>query len=91
MVEELILDAIKYVLVALSLIGVAFHLLVLRAPETAKSLETRLAKEMGSKKKFVSWLEENNMEVHDRLINSRAYNMFAVVFLVLLLIFLFRA
>ena len=84
------LEIIRIVLVILASFGVVFHLLVLRSPQSGEKMEQKLRAEFGVKKKFLPWLEDSRLGLHQRLIHSRFYNVFAVLFLVILLILLLQ-
>ncbi|MFC1631949.1 hypothetical protein ACFL1I_03755 [Candidatus Omnitrophota bacterium] len=86
--EGLGVELIKVLLMVFTAAGLAFHLLAFRSPESGKKLEQRLGTEIGSKKKFIPWLEENRMELQDKLIHSAAYHIFAIIFLIILLVLL---
>ncbi len=88
--DPLNLEITRIVLVILASFGVVFHLLVLRSPESGEKMEEKLGAEFGVKRKFVPWLESTKLELHQRLIHSRLYNVFAVLFLVILLILLLQ-
>ena len=88
--EDIGLTALKTVLLILSCIGIIFHLLVLRNPERGQKIEEKLGAELGVKKKFIPWLEESRLGLQQKLINSKLYNVFAVIFLIALLILLTR-
>ena len=85
---ELIFSVLKVFLTVFACIGIIFHLLVFRSPEAGGKVEGRLGTRFGVKKEFVSWLEKNRMGLHERLIKSKVYNVFAVIFLAILLILL---
>ncbi len=86
--EGLGIELLKILLLLFAAVGLTFHLLVLKSPETGKKIEEKLGKEYGIKKRFVSWLEEPKMGLQERLIRSKAYNIFAVIFLIILLVLL---
>ena len=88
--DPLSLEMTRIILVILASFGVVFHLLVLRSPQSGEKMEEKLGAEFGVKKKFVPWLENTKLGLHQRLINSRLYNVFAVLFLVILLILLLQ-
>ena len=88
--NPLSLEIIRIILVILASFGVVFHLLVLRSPESGEKVEQKMEAEFGVKKKFVPWLEDARLGLHERLIRSRLYNVFAVLFLVILLILLLQ-
>ena len=88
--EGLSLEATRVVLLILASLGIVFHLLVLRSPESGEKMEQKLKAEFGVKKKFVPWLEDTRLGLHQRLIHNRLYNVFAVLFLVVLLILLLQ-
>ena len=81
---------LKLILFTLGSLGIVFHLLALTNPQEGKKMEQALGAEIGSKKRFVSWLETDRMELQERLIKSKAYNIFAVIFLLVLFILLFQ-
>ncbi len=88
--DPLSLEIIRIILVILASFGVVFHLLVLRSPESGEKMEQKLKAEFGVKKKFLPWLEDTRLGLQQRLIHSRLYNVFAVLFLVILLILLLQ-
>ena len=88
--EELALTILKLILFILGSLGIVFHLLVLIRPEEGKKMEQALGTEFGSKKEFASWLEKGRTELHERLMKSKAYNICALIFLIVLFILLFQ-
>ena len=88
--DPLSLEMVRIVLVILASFGVVFHLLVLRSPQSGEKMEEKLGAEFGVKKKLVPWLENTKLGLHQQLIQSRLYNVFAVLFLVILLIVLLQ-
>jgi hypothetical protein len=88
--EELILNIVKVFLFIFAAIGAVYHILVLRSPEVSKKVEQKLGAEIGVRKKFFPWLEDNRMKLHDMLVKSKAYNIFALIALVVLLILLLQ-
>ncbi len=89
--EGLSLTILRAILMVLASLGIVFHLLVLRSPERGKKLEQKLGSEFGNKKRFVPWLEQNRMRLHEGLIESKGYNVIAVIFLIILLILLVQS
>ena len=81
---------LKYSLIVFSCAGILFHLLILRNPMKASHVEKKLQKEYGVKTRIVPKIEEPNLEVHQRLINSKVYNILATIFLILVLLILTR-
>jgi len=88
--EGLVFNVLKVFLTVFACIGIIFHLLVLRNPETGRKVEEKLGVELGLKKKFVPWVEKNRMGLHERLIRSRVYSISAITFLTILLVLLFQ-
>jgi len=88
--ERMILDVLKFTLIVLSMMGAIFHLSILKKPGVGRKVEEKLGTELGVKKLFIPWLEKNRMQLHERLIKSKTYNMFAAIFLIILLILLFQ-
>ncbi|MBN3038958.1 MAG: hypothetical protein JW869_06045 [Candidatus Omnitrophica bacterium] len=80
----------KYILIVFSLGGIFYHLLILKSPASSEKIEKRLGKEYGVKTRLVPKIEENNMELHMRLVKSKNYNILVIIFLILLLIVLVR-
>jgi hypothetical protein len=87
---ELLALVIKYVLVIFSLAGIIYHLLVLKSPGSGEKIEKTLGAEYGVKTRIVPKIEENKMQLHERLLKSKNYNLLVVIFLILLLIILIR-
>ena len=81
---------LKYTLICLSGGGIIFHLLILRNPMKGDNVEKKLQKEYGVKTRIVPKIEESNMAIHQKLINSKVYNIFATIFLILVLLLLSR-
>ena len=81
---------LKYTLICLSGIGIIFHLLILRNPLRGDDVEKQLQKEYGVKTRIVPKIEEPNMQIHQKLINSKVYNVCATIFLILVLLLLSR-
>ena len=88
--EEFVLTALKLFLSVFAVLGIVFHLLVLRNPKRGMEIEQKLGTEFGVKKKFVPWLEKDRMGLHGRLIRSKGYNILAVIFLIIILTLLSR-
>jgi len=86
--EELIFSVLKVFLTVFACIGIIFHLLVFRSPETGRKVEEKLGSGLGVQKEFIPWLEKNRMGLHEWLIKNKVYNVFAVIFLAILLILL---
>lgn len=86
--EGLEIELLKALLLVFSGVGLVFHLLALKSPEMVIKVEEKLAKEYGLKKKIVPVLEEYRMGLQERLIRSKGYNIFAVIFLIVLLVLL---
>lgn len=86
--EGLEIELLKTLLLVFSGVGLAFHLLALKSPEMAIKVEEKLGREYGLKKKIVPVLEEYRMGLQERLIRSKGYNIFAVIFLIVLLVLL---
>ncbi len=84
--ETLALSVFKVCLIVFASAGLFFHLLVLRNLEKGRQLEQKLGTELGVKKQFIPWLEENRMELQERLIKSKTYNIFSTISLVIVLI-----
>ena len=87
---EMFAFILKYALVFFSAAGIVFHLMVLRNPMKGDEVEKKLQKEFGVKTRIAPKLEQPNMELHHRLISSKTYNIFATIFLILLLLLLLR-
>ncbi len=81
---------LKYSLIFFSGAGIVFHLLVLRNPSRGSKVEEKLQKEFGVKTRIVPKIEKINMELHQKLINSKGYNVIATIFLILVLLLLTR-
>ena len=88
--EGLALTVLKLILFTWGLLGIIFHLLAFKNPESASKMEQSLEAEFGFKKRIVPWLEKNRMRLNEWLMESRAYNICAIIFLILVLILLFQ-
>ncbi len=86
--EPVTLTILRLILFIFGSLGIVFHLLALINPEEGKRMEQNLATEFGTKKKLVSWLETERMGLHERLMRSKAYNIIAIIFLLILFVLL---
>jgi hypothetical protein len=83
-------EVFRAFLVIFAFIGVFYHLLVLAKPQSAQKLEEKLSQEIGARKKFFPWLEDSRMKFHQQLLENKIYNVAALIFLLILLVFLFK-